>query len=68
MTLSVSRIKSVCLWTRMQLVESHTLINAGVSLAVTHEQTCFSFEQIGKECQIQPEVRIVGCTCWVNVM
>lgn len=64
MALSVPRIKSVCLRTRMQLVESHSLINAGVSLAVTHEQTCFSLGQIGKECQIQPE----GCICWTHVM
>lgn len=64
-TLSVPRIKSVCLWTRMQLAESHSLINAGISLAVTHEQTCFSFEEIGKECQIRPELQIVGW-CYVR--
>lgn len=65
----MSRIKSVCTWTRMQLAsESHSLINDGISLAVSHEQTCFSFKQIGKECQIKPEVQIVDWICQTRVM
>lgn len=40
----------------MQLAESPSLINAGILFALTHQQTCFSLEQIGKECQTQAGV------------